>query len=198
MNRSQTDQWFYLTTLSARITLVTEVSSCNGARELHHTPDSIKTQSLLISISSGRGTPRPGWRDAEVIAIPAVICWNICPRVAEAHPWIGADVRGRKTRSRRSTGRGGGFGAPHRRPGSRRRRWQNARSGPSKWLARVSAHARDAGMCNSCGPRAETRGQGWQLEMKDRWGRAHLTECYMEAGRGGVAKAWYYYHNAEN
>lgn len=56
---------------------------------------------------------------------------------------------------------------------------------PGKWLARVSAHARDAGMCNSCGPRAETCGQGWQLEMKDRWGRAHLTECYMQAGVRG-------------
>lgn len=38
-------------------------------------------------------------------------------------------------------------------------------------------HTRDAGICNSCGPREETFGQCWQLEMKDRWSGAHLTEC---------------------
>lgn len=54
-----------------------------------------------------------------------------------------------------------------------------------KCLACMSMHTRDAGICNSCGPREETFGQCWQLEMKDRWSGAHLTECYTRVCGGG-------------
>lgn len=57
-------------------------------------------------------------------------------------------------------------------------------------------HARHAEICDSCGQRAETFGQSWQLERRDRWSRAHPIESCMREGFDW-AKASYYHHNAE-
>lgn len=118
-----------------------------------------------------------GWRSA-----------RLCPRVAEAHSRTPALLQMFTNGDLAVTSTGGRRGSrpPQRRPGSAPL-LGNTRSDPTNqangWpvcvCVCVSMHARDAGIHNSCGPRAETFGQCWQLEMKDRWSRAHLTECYV-------------------